>query len=126
LKAAWQGGKLRVETIRAANRDPLFGGFNHERSIVNLRLYKARVREKKALVGVATDGDRRRVWRGNELGGDDDCTMWAALLLHLFEKRKMTGGCGGAEFRSRAIEANRTAHNLKLYQTAMGFKYIAD
>ena len=87
-----QGGKLQVETIRA-HRDPLFGGVNPEPIDSNLAPLKARVREKKSLVGLATDGDADRVGAVNELG--ETMTMHDVvplILLHLVRERKMTGG----------------------------------
>jgi phosphomannomutase len=121
-----QGGKLQVETIRA-HRDPLFGGVNPEPIDSNLAPLKARVREKKALVGLATDGDADRVGAVNELG--ETMTMHDVvplILLHLVRERKMTGGVVRTFSQSVLLKRIAAAHNLKLYQTAIGFKYIAD
>src|SRR5207247_3760727 len=85
-----EGGKTRVETIRA-NRDPLFGGVNPEPIDQNLGALKRRVLETKVLVGLATDGDADRVGAVNELG--ETMTMHDVvplLLLHLARERKMT------------------------------------
>lgn len=120
------GGKLKVETIRA-HRDPLFGGVNPEPIDSNLAPLKQRVLETKALVGLATDGDADRVGAVNELG----LTMTMhdvvpLILLHLVRHRKMTGGVVRTFSQSVLLKRIAAAHNLKLYETAIGFKYIAE
>ena len=121
-----QGGNLQVETIRA-NRDPLFGGVNPEPIDRNLGALMARVKETGASLGLATDGDADRVGAVNELG--ETMTMHEVVplvLLHLARERGMTGGV--VRTFSQSILTNRIAraHDLKLYDTPIGFKYIAD
>ncbi|MEP6568156.1 MAG: phosphoglucomutase/phosphomannomutase family protein [Acidobacteriota bacterium] len=121
-----KGGVLKVETIRA-NRDPLFGGVNPEPIDSNLGALKQRVTETAALVGLATDGDADRVGAVNELG--ETMTMHDVvplILLHLVRNRKMTGGVVRTFSQSVLLKRIAAAHNLKLYETAIGFKYIAD
>lgn len=119
-------GTLKVETIRA-DRDPLFGGVNPEPIDRNLGPLKSRVVEAKALVGLATDGDADRVGAVNELG--ETMTMHDVvplLLLHLARQRKMTGGVVRTFSQSVLTKRIAEAHGLKLYETPIGFKYIAD
>lgn len=120
------GAALKVETIRA-NRDPLFGGVNPEPIDSNLGALKQRVLESRALVGLATDGDADRVGAVNELG--ETMTMHDVvplILLHLVRQRKMTGAVVRTFSQSVLLKRIAAAHNLKLYETAIGFKYIAD
>ena len=120
------GGELKVETIRAC-RDPLFGGVNPEPIDSNLAPLKRRVIEKKALVGLATDGDADRVGAVNELG--ETMTMHQVVplvLLHLVRQRKMTGAVVRTFSQSVLLKRIAAAHDLKLYETPIGFKYIAD
>jgi phosphomannomutase len=120
------GGTLGVETIRG-HRDPLFGGVNPEPIDSNLGPLKTRVRGNKALVGLATDGDADRVGAVNELG--ETMTMHDVvplILLHLVRERKMTGAIVRTFSQSVLLKRIAAAHNLKLYETAIGFKYIAD
>jgi phosphomannomutase len=120
------GGVLTAETIRA-NRDPLFGGVNPEPIDSNLGALKQRVLESKALVGLATDGDADRVGAVNELGVT--MTMHDVvplILLHLVRRRQMTGAVVRTFSQSVLLKRIAAAHNLKLYETAVGFKYIAD
>ena len=120
------GGTLKVETIRG-DRDPLFGGVNPEPIDSNLGPLKKRVIETKALVGLATDGDADRVGAVNEMG--ETMTMHDVVplvLLHLARNRKMTGGIVRTFSQSVLLERIAAAHNLKIYETPIGFKYIAD
>jgi phosphomannomutase len=120
------GGRTQVETIRA-NRDPLFGGVNPEPIDSNLAALKTRVVESQALVGLATDGDADRVGAVDELG--QTMTMHDVvplLLLHLARDRGMTGGVVRTFSQSVLLKRIAAAFNLKLYETPVGFKYIAD
>ena len=120
------GGALRVETIRAC-RDPLFGGVNPEPIDSSLAPLKRRVIETKALIGLATDGDADRVGAVNELG--ETMTMHQVVplvLLHLVRRRKMTGAVVRTFSQSVLLKRIAAAHDLKLYETPIGFKYIAD
>jgi phosphomannomutase len=120
------GDTLKVETIRAF-RDPLFGGVNPEPIDSNLGPLKQRVVASKALVGLATDGDADRVGAVNEHG--ETMTMHDVvplILLHLVRQRKMTGGVVRTFSQSVLLKRIAAAHNLKLYETPIGFKYIAD
>lgn len=120
------GGELKVETIRGY-RDPLFGGVNPEPIDKNLAALKHSVLERKALVGLATDGDADRVGAVNELG--ETMTMHDVvplILLHLVRERKMTGGVVRTFSQSVLLKRMAAALNLKLYETPIGFKYVAD
>jgi phosphomannomutase len=120
------GGKLSVETIRA-KRDTLFGGVNPEPIDRNLAALKSRVKETKASLGLATDGDADRLGAVNELG--QTMTMHEVVplvLLHLARVRGMTGGVVRTFSQSILTKRISEAHNLKLYDTPIGFKYIAD
>jgi phosphomannomutase len=120
------GGQLKIETIRG-DRDPLFGGVNPEPIDSNLGALKQRVIETGALVGLATDGDADRVGAVNELG--ETMTMHAVvplMLLHLVRQRKMSGAVVRTFSQSVLLKRIAAAHNLKLYETPIGFKYIAE
>jgi phosphomannomutase len=121
-----QGGEVPIETIRA-ERDPLFGGVNPEPIDRNLAALKARVQETGARLGLATDGDADRLGAVNEKA--ETMTMHEVvplILLHLARVRKMTGGVVRTFSQSVLTKRIAHAHNLKLYDTPIGFKYIAD
>jgi phosphomannomutase len=126
VESVLSGGKLKIETIRG-NRDPLFGGVNPEPIDKNLGPLKQRVLETGALAGVATDGDADRVGAVNERG--ETMTMHDVvplILLHLARNRNMTGGVVRTFSQSVLLKRIAAAHNLKLYETPIGFKYIAE
>jgi phosphomannomutase len=121
-----KGGKLQVETIRA-NRDPLFGGVHPEPIDQNLGMLKKRVVETSALVGLATDGDADRVGAVDETGRT--LTMHDVvpmLLLHLSRTRKMSGAVVVTVSQSVLTKRIANAFGLKIHETPIGFKYIAD
>jgi phosphomannomutase len=120
------GGTLKVETIRA-DRDPLFGGVNPEPIDRNLSALKQRVVDSHSLLGLATDGDADRVGAVDERGST--MTMHDVvplLLLHLARERKMTGGVVRTFSQSVLTKRIAAKLGLKLYETPIGFKYIAE
>jgi phosphomannomutase len=120
------GGTLAVETIREY-RDPLFGGVNPEPIDQNLGPLKQRVVETGALVGLATDGDADRVGAVDERGRT--MTMHDVvplMLLHLARARKMTGSVVVTVSQSVLTKRIAQAMGLKVYETPIGFKFIAD
>jgi phosphomannomutase len=119
-------GRLEAETIRA-ERDTLFGGVNPEPIDRNLGPLCERVRETRAHLGLATDGDADRLGAVNERG--ETMTMHEVvplMLLHLARERGMRGGVVRTFSQSVLTKRIAAAHNLKLYETPIGFKYIAD
>ncbi|MEO8434312.1 MAG: phosphoglucomutase/phosphomannomutase family protein [Pyrinomonadaceae bacterium] len=121
-----QNGRLKVETIRAG-RDPMFGGVNPEPIDRNLAPLKDRVTKTASLVGLATDGDADRVGAVNERG--ETMTMHEVvplLLLHFARERKMTGGVVRTFSQSVLTKRIADAFGLKVYETPIGFKYVAD
>jgi phosphomannomutase len=120
------GGRLAAETIRA-ERDPLFGGVNPEPIDRNLAPLKERVLNRRALIGLATDGDADRVGAVNERG--ETMTMHEVvplILLHFARRCQMQGGVVRTFSQSVLLKRIAAAHNLQLHETPVGFKYIAD
>ena len=121
-----RGGRLGVETIRA-ERDPLFGGVAPEPIDRNLAPLKERVKERRALLGLATDGDADRV--GAVGDGGETMTMHEVvplILLHLARVRGQGGGIVRTFSQSVLLKRIAAAHGLPLHETPIGFKYIAD
>ena len=120
------GRSLNVETIRDF-RDPLFGGVNPEPIDQNLGPLKQRVLDSRAIVGLATDGDADRVGAVDEHG--ETMTMHDVvplLLLHLARQRTMSGAVVVTVSQSVLTKRIAAAMGLKVFETAIGFKYIAD
>ena len=121
-----KNGTLSVETIRDF-RDPLFGGVNPEPIDQNLGPLKQRVVRTNAVVGLATDGDADRVGAVDERG--QTMTMHDVvplLLLHLARRRAMRGDVVVTVSQSVLTKRIAAAMGLKVHETAIGFKYIAD
>jgi phosphomannomutase len=119
-------GRIQAETIRGT-RDPLFGGVNPEPIDRNLAALKDRVRAVGALIGLATDGDADRLGAVNELG--ETMTMHEVvplMLLHLARQRGMKGGVVRTFSQSVLTSRIAAAHGLRVFETPIGFKYIAD
>lgn len=119
-------GNIQAETIRGT-RDPLFGGVNPEPIDRNLAALKDRVKAVGALVGLATDGDADRLGAVNELG--ETMTMHEVvplMLLHLARQRGMKGGVVRTFSQSVLTSRIAAAHGLPVFETPIGFKYIAD
>jgi phosphomannomutase len=126
IESFLRGGNIKAETIRHT-RDPLFGGVNPEPIDLNLGALKQRVRETSALVGLATDGDADRLGAVNDAG--ETMTMHEVvplIFLHLARNRGMTGGVVRTFSQSVLTRRIAAAHNLPLYDTPIGFKYIAE
>jgi phosphomannomutase len=120
------GGVIVSDTIRGA-REPLFGGVSPEPIDRNLHALRKRVLETQALVGLATDGDADRLGAVNDLG--ETMTMHEVvplLLLHLVRNRGMTGGVVKTFSQSVLLKRIAAVHGLPLYETPIGFKYIAE
>lgn len=126
IESFFSGGELMVETIRG-DRDPLFGGVNPEPIDRNLAVLKEHVTASKSLVGLASDGDADRIGAVDEKG--KTLTMHDVvplILLHLARVRKMTGGVVATFSQSVLLRRIAAAHGLPVYETPIGFKYVAD
>jgi phosphomannomutase len=120
------GGRCRAKTIRA-ERDPYFGGVNPEPLFDNLAPLSIAVREHGALLGVATDGDADRVGAIDENGGFiNSHQIVAMLLLHLARNRGWRGGVVRTFSQSVLVKRIAESLGLPLYETPIGFKYIAE
>jgi phosphomannomutase len=120
------GGPTRIASFRA-ERDPLFGGVHPEPIGANLDATAARVRAEGADLAVATDGDADRLGvldrRGRFVSPH---RVLALLLLHAFRRRGLRGGIAKTFSTSLLIDRIATALSVPLYETAIGFKHIAE
>lgn len=120
------GAKARVLTIRA-ERDAYFGGTHPEPLAHNLQPLAHAVRSHNALLGLATDGDADRVGALDEQGGFiNSHQIVAILLLHLARRRGWRGGVVRTFSQSVLVKRIAESLGLKLYETPIGFKYIAE
>lgn len=120
------GGRCQVTTIRA-DRDAFFGGVNPEPLAHNLMPLSQAVCKHSALVGLATDGDADRVGALDEQGQFiNSHQIVAMLLLHLARNRNQRGGVVRTFSQSVLVKRIAESFGLKLYETPIGFKYIAE
>lgn len=120
------GGKCRVDAIHD-EFNPGFGGINPEPIMPNLKELAGEVKKGRYDLGIATDGDADRLGvalpNGRLLTGHK---VMALLLLHLLEDRDMRGDVVQTLCGTVLIDKICKKYNLKMHETPVGFKYIAE
>jgi phosphomannomutase len=119
-------GAARVVSCRPG-RDPLFGGVNPEPIASNLAAAAAAVAAGKCDLAVAQDGDADRLGVLDRTGVFvSPHRVLALLLLHAFRRRGLSGGIAKTFSTSLLIDRVAAGVGAKLYETAIGFKYVAE
>jgi phosphomannomutase len=125
IEGLLKGGRCRVETLHA-NPDPLFGGHAPEPIAAHLGELAARVRQTRADLGIANDGDADR------LGIIGPGGVWlnpgqvmCVLLLHLVQARRAAGAVVKTVSNTMMINRLAQALGLRLIEVPVGFKHIA-
>ncbi|MXR41677.1 phosphoglucomutase/phosphomannomutase family protein [Halobaculum sp. WSA2] len=112
-----------VERIRC-ERDPEFGGGSPEPSAKNLEELAERVTEGGADLGIANDGDADRLAIVTpERGHLDENLFFAATYDHLLEDD--SGPAIRTVSTTFLIDRIAEAHGEAVYETAVGFKWVA-
>jgi phosphomannomutase len=107
--------------------NPSFGSVNPEPIDKNLAALRAAMAEHKAAVGLATDGDGDRIGAIDADGRFINAHQIMALLTkYLVEKRSWSGGVAQTLTVSELVKRVAAKYGLKLYETPVGFKYIAN
>ena len=127
--AGWLDRILAVHGIREipirANRDVLFNGSGPDPSEENLAPLKEAVLEKKALAGLATDGDADRFGVLDRDGSFVSPNHILGLLFdYLLETRGIKLGASRSVATSHLLDAVARLHGVKVYETPVGFKYV--
>jgi len=127
--AGWLDRILAVNDIPSttirANRDVLFDGSGPDSSEENLAPLKKEVLEKKALAGLATDGDADRFGILDRDGSFISPNHILGLLFdYLFETRGIMLGASRSVATSHLLDAVARLHSVKVYETPVGFKYV--
>lgn len=121
-----KGGKCKVDTIHN-EKNPGFGGINPEPILPNLKELAEKTRKGRYDIGLATDGDADRLGvalpNGKLLTGHK---VMSVLLLHLLEDKSMRGGVIQTICGTFLIDKICRKYGLKMYETAVGFKYICE
>jgi len=120
------GGPTRPVPFREG-RDTLFGGVHPEPIASNLRASASAVSSGGCDLAVAQDGDADRLGvldrRGEFVSPH---RVLALLLLHAFRRRGLSGGIAKTFSTSLLIDRVAAALGAKLYETPIGFKYVAE
>jgi phosphomannomutase len=107
--------------------NPLFPGINPEPIEPHIALLQQTVVNEKCDAGLATDGDADRIGAVAEDGSFvDSHKIFCVLLRWLLERKKWSGDVVRAFNTTRMLDRIAAKHCRKLYETQIGFKYIAD
>jgi phosphoglucomutase len=108
-------------------RDVLFGGHAPEPDDHLLEDLREKMRETKAHIGIATDGDADRFGIVDEDGTFFQPNYIIALLFdYLVESRGWKNGVGKSVATTNLINALAKYHGVELHETPVGFKYIGE
>jgi alpha-D-glucose phosphate-specific phosphoglucomutase len=119
------GGAIQLNEING-QRDPQFGGIQPEPIAANLAKLSATVKEQKADVGLATDGDADRLGVIDEKGQFlTQLQVFALLCLYLLEVRGERGALVRTLTSTTMINRLGEIYKLPVYEVPVGFKYVA-
>ena len=119
-------GGVAVECVHDY-RDVLFGGHAPEPDDHLLEDCRKKMRETKAQIGIATDGDADRFGILDEDGTFFQPNYVIALLFdYLVESRGWRNGVGKSVATTNLINALARHHKVELHETPVGFKYIGE
>jgi phosphomannomutase len=115
-----------IETFHM-QRDVLFGGGMPEPKAELLGELIAAVRQDKADLGMATDGDADRFGVVDELGNMlTPNTVLLVLAKHLIKNKGKTGAIVRTVATTHLLDNFAAKHGIPLIETAVGFKYIGE
>jgi alpha-D-glucose phosphate-specific phosphoglucomutase len=117
---------IRYVAIRE-ELNPLFPGINPEPIEPHVALLQQTVFREKCDAGLATDGDADRIGAVAEDGSFvDSHKIFCVLLRWLLERKNWPGDVVRAFNTTRMLDRIAAKHGRKIYETKIGFKYIAD
>ncbi len=120
------GGTIRLTEING-ERNPLFPGMRQPEPIAaNLARLSDTVKREKASVGLATDGDADRLGIIDENGTHiSTLHAFSLLCLYLLETRGQRGPLVKTITMSSMLYRLGELFNVPVYETPIGFKYVA-
>jgi alpha-D-glucose phosphate-specific phosphoglucomutase len=125
LKKILEGGVLQATEIHG-ERNPLFPGIHPEPILPHLNELADTVKKNRADVGLANDGDADRMGIIDEKGNFiTQLQVFALLCLYLLEVRGERGAIIKTLTTTSMAYRLGEIFNVPVYETAVGFKYIA-
>jgi phosphomannomutase len=125
LARALAGGNDKLVEIHG-ERNPIFPGLRPEPIMPHLNELSAAVKEQKADAGLATDGDADRMGIIDEKGNFlNQLQVFALLCLYLLEVRGERGPIIKTLTTTSMAYRLGEIYNVPVYETAVGFKYVA-
>jgi phosphomannomutase len=120
------GGKTQIVEIHA-ERNPLFPEMSRPEPIPpNVDAGLAKVQEIGADVAIINDGDADRVGLGDEHGNFiNQLQVYALLALYFLEVRGERGPIVKTLSTTSMLEKLGKLYDVPVYQTGVGFKYVA-
>ncbi len=120
------GDKTRIVEIHN-ERNPLFPEMKRPEPIPpNVDPCLRRVVQERADVGLITDGDADRLGVGDERGNFvNQLQVYALLALYMLEVRGERGPIVKTLSTTSMLEKLGRIYNVPVYQTGVGFKYVA-
>ncbi|MCX6384112.1 MAG: phosphoglucomutase/phosphomannomutase family protein [Actinobacteria bacterium] len=107
--------------------NPSFGGINPEPIGDNIAEAVNYVKQNKMRVGICVDGDADRIGAIGEDGNFiSSHHIFAIVLADLIKNKKTKGRVIKTVTTSSIIDRMAKKNNLELFQTPVGFKYIAE
>jgi alpha-D-glucose phosphate-specific phosphoglucomutase len=120
-----KGSKIIVMPING-ERNPSFPGINPEPIAKNLTRLSSLIKEQKANVGMANDGDADRIGIVDEKGNFiNQLQVFALLVLYFLEVRGERGAIVKTLSDTMMIDRLGKLFNVPVYETPVGFKYVA-
>jgi len=125
FKTLLQNGNIKLIEING-QRNPVFPGIQPEPVAKNLTKLSRLVKEQKANVGLATDGDADRIGIIDERGEFlNQHQVFALLCLYLLEVRGERGPMIKTLTSTNMISKLGKIFDVPVYETPVGFKYVA-
>ncbi len=120
------GSKLVLSSMHA-KVDPLFGGLHPEPIESQLAELKKEVRRRRAIVGIALDGDADRLGIVDDLGRYlTPHQVFPLLIWHCIEYKGWKGKIVQAVSLGYLSERIARAYNLPFEEVPVGFKHVAE
>lgn len=126
LPRLFEGTQVHIREINSAY-NPGFGGRSPEPTEENLKGMAAQIRRLHADLGIAFDGDGDRLAlidaNGNYVSPQK---VFALILCYLLDNGRVKGGVAKTVSTTGMINVLCQKGSLKVYETPVGFKHIAE